>query len=98
MSVKGYYQKRIDRLAHEFCIYDDVKDCFYTMTFTVHKKVDPTIQQPTTIVAMDSEGESLIRGIAEALTEGGFMPKSATDAELKATKYHLEDMRKLALS
>ena len=33
--------------------------------------------------------------MAEALQMGGYIPKAAVDAEIKATKYHLEDMRKL---
>ena len=38
-----------------------------------------------------------MRALAEALQQAGLIPKAATDAELKAVKYHLEDMRKLVL-
>lgn len=41
-----------------------------------------------------------IQELIDALTEKGVLPptkQAEVDAELKATKYHLEDMRKLAL-
>ena len=47
--------------------------------------------------ATDLRGEGLLilKALAEALQQGGYIPKSAVDSELKASKYHLEDMRKL---
>lgn len=40
--------------------------------------------------------EEMIRALIEALQEKDLLPKvTATESELKATHYHLEDMRKL---
>jgi hypothetical protein len=43
------------------------------------------------------EGQAILKALADALFRAGFLPESATTAELKATKYHLEDMRKLGM-
>ena len=45
---------------------------------------------------INNEDRHVLRALAEALQQAGILPMSASDAELKATKAHLEDMRKLA--
>jgi len=37
----------------------------------------------------------MFNALAKALQQDGYLPQSAVDAELKATKHHLEDMQKL---
>lgn len=95
--IKGFYQKRIDRLAHEICLFDEDNKQYITLTFNAHK-FEEGQEAKTTLVSLDGYADRVLVGLAEALMLGGFLPQSSTDAELRATKYHLEDMRKLALS
>lgn len=47
-------------------------------------------------MSFDISGE-LLRAIADALEEYGLLKNEDNPGELKATKYHLEDMRRIAL-
>jgi hypothetical protein len=51
------------------------------------------------LVLDEDIAEDLLHAFAQGLAEAGYLPKvyQDKDNELKATKYHLEDMRKLAL-
>ena len=40
-------------------------------------------------------GKEFLLAMALMLQRHGYLPQAATDSELKATKYHLEDMRLL---
>jgi hypothetical protein len=96
MMIKGYWQKRYDKMCDSFYLIDREERVAYTFEFTVHK-VKPGIEMPSTDCDLD-HGPGLMRALAEALTQAKYLPQSATDSELKATKYHLEDMRKLTLN
>jgi hypothetical protein len=50
-------------------------------------------------LVIEDDGEDFFWALAQGLAEAGYFPKvyQDKDNELKATKYHLEDMRKLAL-
>lgn len=93
--IKGFYTERIDKLAHEIAIYDRDKDCFITFEFKAHKAIEQGLVQPTTLISINDYNENILRALAEALTKMGLMNESATTSELRATKYHLEDMRAL---
>ncbi len=94
--MNGYAQKRIDRLAWEIALVDRHTRTSYTIQFTCHENKKPENQLETTFINDDGHSMEIMKALAEALTQMGLMPISATDSELKATKYHLEDMRKLA--
>lgn len=99
--IKGYAHRRIDRLAWEIAVVDDRTKIAYTLEFKAHKPVEPGLLLKegveTTFISDDGEGREIMQGFADALNQMGFIPDDATTSELKATKYHLEDMRKLAL-
>ena len=63
------------------------------------EKTDPTLQIEPTFVFDRFKGEEFLQGLAEALVQAGFKPNEirAHDKQVEAIKYHLEDMRKLAL-
>ena len=69
---------------------------YYTFEVKQHIVPDKTIESPTTILEPINADEFL-KAIGVMLQEIGYIPQSSVDTELKATKYHLEDMRKLAL-
>jgi hypothetical protein len=92
--IKGYWEKRIEKRCESFYLIDDDKNISYTFEITAHKS-EPGTESPSTDIRSDNLG--IINAMAESLQMGGYIPKSAVDAELSATKYHLEDMRKLTL-
>jgi hypothetical protein len=97
--IKGNAIDRIDRRAWEIAVYDDEQRVVYTFELTRHQ-IDPNSARyaPIQTTLVDYLDKDVMRGIAEAFRKMGIMDDSATTAELKATKYHLEDMRKLALT
>lgn len=90
---------RVDRYAHEIGIVNGKNErelkC-YTIEFKEHDRV-LNDSFPTTVVDIDSKEFEILKALSTALMEMGIFPESATQSELKATKYHLEDMRKLAM-
>lgn len=92
--IKGYWEKRLDKRCESFYLVDDDKNISYTFEMSAHHLEAGSIT-PSTDIPSDNLG--ILSALAEALQAGGYIPKSAIDAELKATKYHLEDMRKLTL-
>lgn len=50
---------------------------------------------PIEVTKIRGEAFTALRGLAKALVQMDLMPESSVDSELKATKYHLEDMRNL---
>jgi hypothetical protein len=94
--IKGYWEKRYDKFCESIYLIDDERDTAFTIQITAHK-----VERGQLCPSSDFGGRDvpldLLRALAEALQMGGYIPKSAVDAELKATKYHLEDMRKLVL-
>ena len=93
--TKGYYQKSLEKMSESIYLVDRENNMAYTFSTTVHKMSQGELI-PCTDIAFENSG-GLLRALAEALQMGGYIPNSANDAELKATKYHLEDMRSLVL-
>jgi hypothetical protein len=89
-------QRRIDRNAWEIAIYDDQRKLSYTMEFKVHEAKDDYSFE-TSMFSLHSDQIDMLKAFASALQQMEIMPESATTAELKATKAHLEDMRTLVL-
>jgi hypothetical protein len=91
--IKGYAQRRLDRDAWEIALVDrDNKRC-YTFEFKSHDAA--SVQTETTLVDSSLEYTGILQALTEALNQMGLFPDNATAAELKATKLHLEDLRKL---
>ena len=93
--IKGYWERRVDKNCESIYLIDNEKDICYTFELTAHVMKNGELNKSTDIDRNDGLG--ILKALAEALQEGGYIPRSATDAELKATKCHLEDMRKLTL-
>ena len=62
---------------------------------TAKSVLNATIRSVADRMETVKDTEPLLLDVAEALQRVGIMPNDATTSELKATKYHLEDMRKL---
>lgn len=52
---------------------------------------------PPTLEIRGHEADQFLPALANALAQAGYRHESTDAGELKATKYHLEDMRKLVL-
>ncbi len=90
--IKGFWQRRVEKQCESIYLFDRDRRMAYTFTITQHK-VEPACEIPGTDL---SDEDGLMSAMAEALQAGGYIPKSAVDAELAATKRHLEDMRMIA--
>lgn len=93
--MKGYAQRRLDQNAWEIALIDSQRNRSWTFTFFEHD-FPRNGRCETTIIPFEKDMD-LLQALAQALQEMGVFPESATTAELRATKFHLEDMRKLAL-
>lgn len=94
--IKGYWERRFDKRCDSIYLIDQDKNLSYTFEITVHHN-EP--MEPSKSTDFDSDdGQGIMKAFAEALQMGGYIPKSADDAELKATKKHLEDMQKISFS
>lgn len=94
--MKGRGVVRLDRAGFEIGIYSENK--FQEIyTFEIKKTLvgpeDRFKELPTTIFSWSEE--PILKAFGEALVELGIMKDHGTDQELKATKFHLEDMRDL---
>lgn len=78
---------------HILVLMNDDASQAYTIEFKAHRMEEGTIIPVTKLEK--NVGESFFEAMAKALQQRGQIPQSAVDAELKATKYHLEDMRLL---
>ena len=76
-----------------FYIFNRELNIAYTFEFTAHQVNEGQTIPATEIILKDPDG--ILNAMAEAFQQAGILPQSAVDAELKATKYHLEDMRKI---
>ncbi len=92
--IKGFWQSRVEKQCESIYLFDKDRRMAYTLTITQHK-MEPGCEIPATDL---SDEDGLMTAMAEALQAGGYIPNSAVDAELAATKRHLEDMRTLALA
>lgn len=90
--MKGYAQRRLDRDGWEILLLDESRNRCFTMEFREHTFVESMNNEVTFVARKDIY---LLHAISEALVEMGILDGSATEAELKATKFHLEDMRTL---
>jgi hypothetical protein len=95
--TKGYAADDISRTAWEICLFDEKRNIAFTFELTAHSLQDHVkgTRMPTSSIPYNGEFMDAFRALAEAMTKMGLMNDSATTSELKATKYHLEDMRKL---
>lgn len=96
--MKGRGIARLDRGGFEIGIYSDHPKQFEQIyTFEIKKTLvgpeDRFKELPTTIFSWSEE--PILKAFGEALVELGIMKDHGTDQELKATKFHLEDMRDL---
>lgn len=92
--IRGFFQKRYDKMCNSIYLTDEEKRIAYTFEMKAHA-LKPNEYTPSTDIDLD-DGLGILRALAQALQMGGFIPKSAVDAELKAVKNHLDDMRLLA--
>lgn len=91
----------------ELFIVDEQRDESWVLKFekykieTRYQHIEPTFFSDGTTYGKHPESldtvanQEFLQKFGQALQEAGFMPDNATQAELKATKFHLEDMRKL---
>ena len=93
--IKGFWERRYDKNCESIYLIDREKNVCYTFELTCHKTKEAQLYEYTRFDSDDGLG--ILKALSEALQMGGYIPKAANDAELKATKYHLEDMRKLTL-
>lgn len=90
----GKAHEDLARLAYEFGIWSEDRKSCWTFEFKKHDMPgDYSIPMPTSLVRFNEK--ELLIAFACALTQIEIFAKDATDAELRATKYHLEDFRKL---
>lgn len=93
--IIGYWERRVDKDCETIYLIDREQKLSYRFQITVTKTELGTYHEGTDFDSQDGLG--IMKALAEALQMGGYIPKAATDAELSATKYHLEDLRKLAI-
>lgn len=93
--MKGEYDYQILDRAHYFLVTNDSGDTTYKFTCEAIKQEESEPFHATIVKRVDIAPWI---GLAEAFQKAGLIPESAVDAELKATKRHLEDMRKLGLN
>ncbi len=97
--MKFYFQKT--GLGYDVFIYDDIADHQVTLfKVKIEKQIkllsDSYGQMPPSL-QIGYRDNRVIPALLEGLAEAGLIPKmGATEAELTATKKHLEDMRALA--
>lgn len=91
--IKGYWERRYDKNCESIYLLDRDKRICYTLEFKAHVVAEGEINKSTDININNDLG--LLEALAQALQMGGYIPKSAVEAELGATKFHLEDMRKI---
>jgi len=102
--LKGrYYQNPVKRFADEIYIFDDRENITVKIdvTFTKHNgDIKGFELEPTLSLQRDDDfnGKEFLVALSEALQEMGIYPENPEVKEIKATKYHLEDMRKIALN
>lgn len=80
-----------DKNLHQFVKYD------IQITATTMDKDKALKTEPSYKLSIH-HGDIVLKALYEAIVAAGLAPviQNATDAELKATKYHLEDMRMIA--
>lgn len=87
------FNKNIMLRGTEIAIWDQNTGKAYTFSFE-EKPCGEADMVPVSLVKR--EDEFILKAMAEVLQKMGYIPDGATQAELKATKHHLDDMRKIA--
>lgn len=93
--IKGLAARAMQFGGWQILLCDRENRQAYTIKFESHSVIEGMIFPTTDISGFNNEMD-ILRGLAEALREMGLFPMDATQSELVATKYHLEDMRKIA--
>jgi len=94
----GEYNYDILRRCHQILIVDKPgapKRTAITIEFKQHFVKDECNKLPLTELRKGEGAEEILRALATALQAMGIFPEHPLAGEMKATKYHLEDMRKL---
>jgi len=92
--IRGAAEKVIwKRNKWEIGLWDDKSETVYTFEITGHQNIKDSDMMPRTEIPEDFL--PVLKGLSEALIQMELMPRDAVGAELGATKYHLEDLRKL---
>ncbi len=92
--MKSKVVERLDKLGFEFALYSEDQRFFYTFDLKIHHEPEKGHAYPTTIIPF-AQKEVLIE-LGNCLIELGIMKDHASTKELSATRFHLEDMRKIA--
>ena len=98
----GEYDYDIITRCHRILIVDERGEpnrTAVTFSFIQHKVADiPDGERlPITEILKGEGSEKVLRAFANALQQMGLFPDNHLAGEMKATKFHLEDMRKLYL-
>ncbi len=91
--IKGYAQRRIDKYSWDIGLIGEKFS--YTFEIKKHSRQESLVSEISSVRIDDEEAMATLRALSEALQEMGLFPQNAVQSELKATKYHLEDMRKM---
>lgn len=92
--MTGHYEQSIVENCEIIYLVDREREYYLQLSIQEVKKPFPGAPIEGTKFPVP-QGAEILTAIAQALQQGGYIPKSAVDAELVATKYHLEDMRHL---
>lgn len=92
--IKGYAQRRLDMDSWEIALVDSLNKRHYTIEFKSHDSEPESLKQ-TSIIGREIQEMGILKALADALIQMEVFPRDATQAQLEATKYHLEDMRAL---
>lgn len=90
--MTGQYDYDIVSRTHKIMVWNDAGTKCYEFTCIEHNVPESLCGRPT-VIKKDQIGPW--RGLAKAFQKMDLLSDDATKTELKATKYHLEDMRKL---
>ena len=94
-KIQGDSRRAMERGPDTYELFVGNNDKYYSIEIKEHELTQGYCVEHQTFV--NRESLDFYKGLAQALQSMGLMPESAVDSELKATKYHLEDMRSLAL-
>ena len=90
--IKGYGQENIALQSFEIALVDRENNKGYTISIHCHNYKANEILDTTKI---PFEQKDILLALGNALIGLEILKEDSTSAELKATKFHLEDMRKI---
>lgn len=92
-KIRGDSVRAVERGANVYQIFVGSGEKYYSLDIREHElKEGFMLEHPTYVT---DENRDFFIGLAEALQSMELFPRDADKAEIQATKYHLEDMRKL---